>query len=95
MYATEENNKSYIDLNNKTNKTNTNKNTTNNKTNKTNKTNTNKIILDLTNKNNTIEILNNVIEYRLNNNMYNPKNNGITTEWHKRLEKRINNLIII
>ena len=85
MYATEENNKSYIDLNNKTNTT--------NKTN-TNKT-KNKIILDLTNKNNTIEILNNVIEYRLNNNMYNPKNNGITTEWHKRLEKRINNLIII
>ena len=79
MYATKENNKSYIDLN---------------KTNKTNKT-KNKIILDLTNKNNTIEILNNVIEYRLNNNMYNPKNNGITTEWHKRLEKRINNLIII
>jgi len=76
MYATEENNKSSIDLN------------------KTNKT-KNKIILDLTNKNNTIEILNNVIEYRLNNNMYNPKNNGITTEWHKRLEKRINNLIVI
>ena len=72
MYATKENNKSYIDLNNKTNKT----------------INTNKIILDLTNKNNTIE-------YRLNNNMYNPKNNGITTDWHKRLEKRINNLIII
>ena len=69
MYATEENNKSSIDLN------------------KTNKT-KNKIILDLTNKNNTIE-------YRLNNNMYNPKNNGITTDWHKRLEKRINNLIII
>ena len=82
MYATEENNKSSIDLK----KT--------NKTNKTNKT-KNKIILDLTNKNNTIEILNNVIEYRLNNNMYNPKNNGITTEWHKRLEKRINNLIVI
>ena len=86
MYATEENNKSSIDLN-KTNNTKTN----NNKTNKT----TNKIILDLTNKYNTIEISNSVIEYRLNNNKYNPKNNGIITEWHKRLENRINNLIII
>ena len=81
MYATEENNKSSIDLNK----------TNNNKTNKT----TNKIILDLTNKYNTIEISNSVIEYRLNNNKYNPKNNGIITEWHKRLENRINNLIII
>ena len=54
-----------------------------------------KIILDLTNKYNTIEISNSVIEYRLNNNKYNPKNNGIITEWHKRLENRINNLIII
>lgn len=40
-----------------------------------------------------LEIDNN-IEYRLNNNIFNPTNNSSLNEWHKRLECRINSLII-
>ena len=40
-----------------------------------------------------LEVDNN-IEYRLNNNIFNPTNNSSLNEWHKRLECRINSLII-
>ena len=38
--------------------------------------------------------IDNNIEYRLNNNIFNPTNNSSLNEWHKRLECRINSLII-
>ena len=38
--------------------------------------------------------IDNNIEYRLNNNIFNPTNNSSLNDWHKRLECRINSLII-
>lgn len=63
-----------------------------NKTNDLNKI-INKINLDNRIKNNLL-INDNIIEYRLNNNIFNPTNNSSINDWHKRLENRINNLLI-
>ena len=61
--------------------------------NENNENNENNVIISYSISKKLLEIDNN-IEYRLNNNIFNPTNNSYLNDWHKRLECRINSLII-